>query len=395
MKNFRIAVMLNGAEAIDWYEQFSNLWKMKSGLVTDASQAVLYYNLGTVNSGQFTLWRLIKHATGHAYASLLDRVYSDLLTKIRTAINNNEIHNNDNVIISLFGFNDGASLARHFGIAYIKNKLINDLPSDLKALGLKIKLDAEYLFDSVCLPPPATVSVLSRFAMFSFEPPTPYYQSDIPSGTKCVHLVSLDEFNKLNTPLLVNRTNDDIEEIWVSGDSLDDGGGYLAPADGLPTAADDAMRHMVMRSTENGLRFSPTFLQQLENSKETKSISPIHDASRNEVPRSLRQVRSVYVQQGGHVSDEMPVVHESVLHRMKYARHPYYDPPALLPFKELEVVLRNGERASARFEDKAVTPITPRLQQHKLNASQEVKAAKESTASNGTLRRSLSKIAVY
>lgn len=383
--------MLNGAEGIDWYEKLSNLWKMKSGLVNDASQSqsVLYYNLATVNSSQYTLWRLIMHSTGHAYAFLLDRIYNDLMTKIRSAISQNQISYDDTVKISLFGFHEGASLARHFGVEYIQKALIKNMPTDLKAAGIKIQLDAEYLFDSVCLPTPATVSVLGRFAMFSLEPPAPYYQTEIPTGTKCVHLVSLDEFSKLNSPLLVNQSSDDIEEIWMSGDSFDDGGGYMIPADGSPTASDEAMKHMVLRAQQNGLKFSPEFEQQLSSNKSDMPLSPIHDRSRKELPRAYRQVRSVYVQKNGHVTDDAPIVHESVLHRMKYARHPYYEPPALLPFKELEVVLRNGDRASARFEEKVATPITPRFQQHKLNVSQDGRPPKDGSVlqSNATNRR--------
>lgn len=352
--------MLNGSESIEYIEQLTNLWRIYKGLNSDKTQHCMYYNVANATAKNLTLLRVIKHFTGHSYLEFLENIYADLLRKINFAYDMNHVTRNGTVNISLFGFSDGATLVRHFGAEYIKRRLIDEMPNDLRAKGINIKLDAEYLFDSTQLSEPSRVQLISRFALLNFEPGITYNTS-IPLETRSYHAVSLDEFDSAIEPVLIDKQSQKNEEVWFSGDHLDVGGGHMVPATvGSPMAANHSLSYMVKRAMERGLTFNPDFLESLEkeNKKNKQALSEIHDASR-QLPVSERQTRAVYVQKEGNVSDELPLIHESVLSRMSKAPKPYYQPLSLLPFTEAEVtVLReDGSRASARFEDRPVTPV--------------------------------------
>jgi hypothetical protein len=370
MTDYRIAVMLNGSESIDYIEQLTNLWRLKSGLQSDKTQAVMYYNVADATASRHTLFRLVMHFTGHGYSQFLEEIYSNLLKKIRNAYYMNHVTRNGTLNISLFGFSDGATLVRHFGAEYIYKRLINEMPIDIKAMGIKIKLDAEYLFDSVRLTEPSPVQVIGRFALLNFQPAVEY-NTAIPSETRSYQAVSLDEFDAQLEPVLVDQQSQKNEEVWFAGDHLDVGGGHMVPATAhSPISAHHSLRYIVKRARENGLSFEPDFLKTLEeeNKKNALALSELHDKSR-QLPHSERQTRAVYVQKEGDISDDLPILHESVIERMSKAPKPYYQPLSLLPFLETKLLREDGSRASARFEEK---PLTPILHQYSLNKSASI-----------------------
>lgn len=366
MTDFRIAVMLNGSESIDYFEELTNLWRIfKSGLISDQSQNIMYYNVAGATSSSNPLFRVVMHLTGHGYSHFLDKIYLNLLDKIRLAYDLKQVTTNGTINISLFGFSDGATLARHFGTEYIKKRLIEEMPADIKAMGIKIKLDAEYLFDSVRLTPPSTVSVISRFALLNFRPAS-FYNPSIPYATKTYHAVALDEFDSEIEPLLVDADKESNEEVWFAGDHLDVGGGHMHPATKSPITAHHSLRYIVQRARENGLTFHQHFVDALKNEGNTTVLSEIHNLAR-ELPFDERKVRDVYVQKDGEVSKDVPLIHESVLSRMQDAPRPYYQPVSLLSnFTEVKVLNKDGSRASARFQEESITPapiLTSYLQQ--------------------------------
>lgn len=374
MKVFRLSVLLNGSENSDYYEQLTNLWQLKSGLKTNGNQAVLYYNLASaINPSGSFLSKIIGHFAGNSYINFLDDVYKDVLNKIKNAIYFNQVEKNGTVSISLFGFGVGATLARHFAVEYIKNRLSNELSPEIKQAAINIKLDAEYLFDCVRLP------ATSGFSRYFKASPAGFY-SHIPSGTRAYHVVSIDDYDSLDRPLLVDQENDSIEEVWFAGDQLDIGGGHITPAHDSPLGASDVLNYMVMRAKQNGIEFTDDFLQKLTKEKNSKVLSVIHNRSWY-LPINLREVRAVYVQKNGMISDELPLVHESVIRRMQNARVPDYQPTALLPFAQMRVLKEDGKRASARFVEQPITPILTRFKHENAKASHCKVRSNISTAS--------------
>ena len=365
MTDFRIAILLNGSETINYFEELTNLWRLKSGLSSDQSQSVLYYNVADATSTSNPFFRFIMHYTGHGYSSFLDDIYLNLLDQIKRAYDQRQVTRNGTINISLFGFSDGATLARHFGTEYIQKRLIEDMPPHIKAMGIKIKLDAEYLFDSLLLPIPTTVSVISRFSLLNIKPAS-YYNTAIPYETKSYHAVSLDEFDCEIEPQLIDA-KENSEEVWFAGDHLDIGGGHMVPATvQSPITANHSLRYMVQRARENGLTFYPSFVDKLQKEGSSKLLSEIHNLSRD-LRFHERKVRDVYVKRKGNVTEELPIVHESVLSRMKDAPRPYYQPVSLLAtFKEVKVLTNDGTRATARFEEESTTnpPVLTSYEQH-------------------------------
>ncbi|MGE3318857.1 MAG: hypothetical protein AB7I18_06135 [Candidatus Berkiella sp.] len=346
MKVYRIAVMLNGSEYINYYEKLSNLWRMKEGLKANTNQAVLYYNLESSFVTYNSLFAsFFSYFTGQAYEKLFETLYKDLVNKIITALYFNRIEKNGVVEISLFGFGQGATLARHFAVEYIEHRLKSSMLADQ---GINIKLDAEYLFDSVRL---HSTSFVSRY--FKAKPIS--YTSRIPMGTKAYHALSLDDFDIIDEPLLIDQKVGGIEELWFSGDQLDVGGGHMLPAHDSPPGSSDALGYMVMRARENGLEFTDQFIQKLSEEKNSEVLSVIHNRNWF-LPPAQRRVRAVYVQKDYSISDEMPLIHETAIRRMQVAKDPDYQPAALLPFTQLQVLTKDGRRVSARFVDKAVAP---------------------------------------
>lgn len=362
MKIFRIAVMLNGSESIDYYESLSNLWRIKEGLKSNANQAVLYYNLETaLNTSSSLISNFFSILTGQTYIGFLEGIYKDLINKLKNAVYFNQVDKNGVVNISLFGFSEGATLARYFAVEYIKNRLTNEMPPELKEAGIRIKLDAEYLFDSVRLP------AISGFTRYFKRNPVGY-SSEIPVGTKAYHAVALDDIDVIDEPLLLDKNNPNTEEVWFAGDKLDIGGGHMLPAHDSPPGASDALNYVVMRARENGLVFKEDFLKTLANERNSKVLSEIHNRSWY-LPISQRRVRAVYVRRNNTISDELPIVHESAIRRMQSVHEPDYQPTALLPFTELEVLKADGTSAFARFEDEPVS-ASPILARYERETSQ-------------------------
>ncbi len=375
MADYRIAVMLNGSETIDYFEQLTNLWRIKSGLQSDKTQTFMYYNVADATASSLTLFRLVMHFTGHGYSRFLDDIYTDLLRKIRHAYYMGHVTKNGTVNISLFGFSDGATLVRHLGAEYIYKRLMNEMPDDIKAMGIKIKLDAEYLFDSIRLTEPSRVQVIGRYALLNFQPANEYNTS-IPTETRSYQAVALDEFDSDLEPVLVDQQSQKNEEVWFAGDHLDVGGGHMLPATAnSPISAHHSLCYMVKRARENGLTFKPDFLETLEqeNKKNTLALSEIHDLT-HQLPSVDRQTRAVYVQKDGAVSEELPILHESVIERMSKTQKPYYQPLSLLPFNQTKLLREDGSSAFARFEEKPVTPI---LHQYGMNKSSKLRRSYE------------------
>jgi|GEM_PF-6421223 len=368
MNEFRIAVLLNGSERIEYYQTLTNLWRINQGLKSDSSQIAMYYDVANATAKSNTLVRLIMHFTGHGYLDFLENIYNDLLVKIRRAVQLNQLSQDGVLKISLFGFSDGATLARHFGNEYIRKRLFDDMPADIRALGLTMKLDGEYLFDSLHLTKPGPVAVISRFSFFNFQPSTSGYNTSIPLNTKSYHAVAIDDFDSEIEPLHVEQKSELNEEVWFAGEHLDVGGGYMVPAACAPIAADDSLNYMVMRARENGLTFTADFLAKLENERNLNGVSEIHDQSRR-LHFTVRRARSAYVKKNGKISDDLPLIHESAIQRMRIAKKPYYEPLALSPFSETKVVMQDGTRAVARFIQKPVTPVTPRYNQLRKSSS--------------------------
>lgn len=365
MKSFRIAVMLNGAEGIDYFEKLSNLKQIASGLESNETQSVLYYNLETVNSARNSLLRLIMHFTGNGYAYLLDSILTDVVNAIIKGINKNHIKEGMTIKLSLFGFSDGATLARHFGMEYITNRLYQALPNDIKRRNL-VELEAEYLFDSLCLETPVTVSVLSQFAIFNFQRSS-YYQTKIPKGTKAYHAVSLDDCLVMNPPALIDKVNEQTEEVWFASDHLGVGGGHMLPYTNVPLAATDALQYIVMRAKQNGLQFRSDFLKKMKKHENSSALRVIHNQSRYDVAPHFRRAREVVVKKDGRTTEELPLIHESVVRRMEADLK--YRPLGLLPYSSIRMLRKNGTTAIIQFVEPPVPfPIVPYYHKSKVAA---------------------------
>ncbi|MCS5711169.1 phospholipase effector Tle1 domain-containing protein [Candidatus Berkiella aquae] len=345
MKNFRIAVMLNGAEGIDYFEKLSNLKQIESGLQSNQNQSILYYNLKTINESRPFLFRLAMHFSGHSYAFFLDSVLEQVIRRIRSAITSNDLSRDGTVDISLFGFSEGASLARHFGMEFIKKRLIDNMPNELKKYGIKVRLDAEYLLDSVQLSTPVTVSILSPFSLRNYYP-RGYYRLDIPQETKAYHAVALDDVHSVNRPALLDIVAGKTEEVWFAGDHLGVGGGHMIPYANVPTVSDDPLQYIVQRASQNGLEFKQSFIDKLEAQKRCNIVSAVHNQSRHDIPVKLREARKVIVKTAEGISAELPLVHESVVDRMN--RQNYF-PIGLMPFQAMKLVKRNGTLGTVRI----------------------------------------------
>ena len=76
------------------------------------------------------------------------RAYRELMRTLRKAIADGKIKPNDTLHFSVNGFSRGAALARHFVINYINGRLLRDLSTRLE-INLNVRVDAEYLFDTV------------------------------------------------------------------------------------------------------------------------------------------------------------------------------------------------------------------------------------------------------
>jgi len=196
---------------------------------------------------------------------------------------------------------------------------------------------------------PVTVSILSPFTLKSYYP-RGYYRMDIPYETKAYHAVSLDEVHSANRPILLDTVAGKTEEVWFSGDHSAVGGGHIIPYANIPTVSDDALQYIVQRARQNGFEFTSSFIEKLENQKQSNVVSAVHNQSRHDIPVKFREARTVVVKTKEDILDDLPLVHESVVDRI---RQHGYCPIGLIPFSVIKSVQRNGTIATVDInEDK-------------------------------------------
>ena len=173
---------------------------------------------------------------------------------------------------------------------------------------------------------------------------------------KAVHLVALDEKRVMFQPTLFNK-DDRIEEVWFAGVHSDIGGGYWF--DGL---SDIALKFMLKKCKEVGLHQLPTeevnydgfFLTEGdEKMSEEERLCPddleIHPTPKGTLHAQQRSKkiaevtlasRKLRVMKGDEVSDDVPIVHHTVLERFREVAS--YRPVALRNVK-YQVMGTDGE----------------------------------------------------
>lgn len=352
MADIHFVMLFNGTGNDDHDPALTNVVKMRDGLIKDDKQFVIYRD-GIGNDKQWgwlTAW--FAKLTGWGGSWIMHSAYRELLNTIKKGLAEGKIKPNDTLHFSVDGFSRGAALARHFAIHYLQTSLIKDISSKFK-VNLKVKLDAEYLFDTVgAFGIPLDIWLLTKLGIYN-QKIDPGWDFDIPKNTKAYHALSVDDKRKPFTPKLIDE-NELIEEVWFDGDHSSVGGGHAATKKNEVLSDENPLRYMVRRAIENGLRFSAEFIKKYNIFEYFKNpLGTIKTPEWKELPETQRGPREIYVQKNNAVSKSSPVIAESVIQRMKNDQT--YRPEALRKLKQF-FVLKEDHNVEA-FSAKAVTQL--------------------------------------
>lgn len=376
MADIHFVMLFNGTGNDDHDPALTNVVKMRDGLVKDDKQFVIYRD-GIGNDKQWgwlTAW--FSKLTGWGGGWVMHRAYKELLTTLRKAIADRKIKPNDTLHFSVNGFSRGSALARHFAIHYIQGRLIKDIPLKFK-MDLQVKLDAEYLFDTVgAFGIPFDIWLLTKIGIYDqqIDPGWDFY---IPKDTKAYHALSVDEQRKPFTPKLIDK-NKLIEEVWFDGDHSSVGGGYPTTKKDEILSDENPLRYMVRRAMENGLRFVDSFLKEHQIKKYLQNpLGTIHTPLWKEWPETQRGPRKIYIQKENMPSNLSPLVAESVVKRMENDRT--YRPTALKNLSKFRILKEDHKVES--YPPQKVTDLWTSLD--KLAASKVLQFTKPSSLAVG------------
>lgn len=171
----------------------------------------------------------------------------------------------------------------------------------------------------------------------------------------------------MQEPALIDKVEDQTEEVWFASDHLGVGGGHMLSYDNAPLAATDALQYIVMRAQQNGLQFKSKFLDQINEHDNSSALRVIHNQSRYNVPPNFRRTREVVVKKEGRSTEELPLIHESVVRRMEADLK--YRPLGLLPFSTIRMLKKEGTKATIKFVELSTpSPIVPHYNKTKAAA---------------------------
>ena len=295
----------------------------------EGRQLAFYYNgIGTREAGRSVPWlgRVVSFVN-MAFAP----TWGDAKRILREAGRDFEKAYNNGDQVAVFGYSRGAALARKF---------VSQLLKDEKCGGVAFL----GVFDTVA-------------AMNGVQRPGEDVATDVlfENGTlhqgveRAVHLVALDEDRALFRPTLINsdaKNPHRITELWFPGVHGDVGGGYWH--DGLCDGALKFMIHQCRHTLGEGVSICPAgdsqkvadLLNRLKaRDEELADIDvddlicrplidgPTHEHSGAMVKVGGRARRHVRVNQNDEPSQNLPLVHRSVLER--FQKVPGYRPPAM------------------------------------------------------------------
>jgi hypothetical protein len=339
MANIKFVVLFNGTSNDDKDAAVTNVVKMRDGL----DEPFVVYRDGVGNDQQWTwMTRWFSQFTGWGAGWVMDHAYSEILDKLGKGIKDGKVKAGDTIQFSVSGFSRGAAIARHFGLKYINEKLTQEIQKKL-GIELKVKLAAEYLFDTVpSFGLPMNLWLLEQMGIKNQEIDPGWY-FDIPAGTKVFHAVSEGERRNAFTPKLVDFKEGETEEVWFDGDHSDVGGGHK-PKQFLEQQSDsNPLRYMVRHALQEGLRFTETFLKAI-NINVTKGypLGSIHTPSHEGMPPTQIGPRHIHVKVDGEKTDKLPLIAESVLRRIN--EDPTYKPESVFNLEgQFRVYNEGGE----------------------------------------------------
>ncbi len=362
MADIHFVILFNGTSNDDKDVAVTNIVKMRDGLKKNDKQFVIYRDgIGNDQQWRWFLPRLFALITGYGGGWIMHQAYRDLRQTLTQAVANANIKAGDTLHLSVGGFSRGAALARHFA-----NRLKHRLTHDLKRLGnlsVNIKLDCEYLFDTVpSFGIPINLWLLDKLFSIRNQEINLGWNFHIPTGTKVYHAVAADERLNAFTPHLVNFEPGETEEIWFDGDHSSVGGGHTAPMKETHMADENTLRYMVRRARENGLQFEEAFLQKIGIAVTHHNLLGMIKAPRyDELPPTQRGPRTIIVKESDKPSTRPPRIAESIVRRMQ--DDPEYRPDSVKRLTAFDLFKENGtiETYSIRKTQQFWEALTPRV----------------------------------
>lgn len=343
---FRAVVLFNGTSNDDKDQALTNVVRMRDGLVQDTKQMVVYCN-GVGNDQEWwgiTKW--ISLLTGYGAGWVMKQAYKDLTRQIDERIAQGKLKPSDTLEISVGGFSRGAAIARHFANEYIHNELTERYKGQFK-----IRLDAEYLFDTVgAFGIPFNIAFLERLKIY-FQEIDLGWNFVVPLLTKAYHAVSLDEKREAYTPKPLNQSNTSSrlhavrEEVYFEGDHSSVGGSYKKPA-GVEKLSDrNPLHYMVQRARKNGLRFNKAFIKahHLDNPDKVYELGHMFETDTSKWPSTQIEDRALLTNVGGAIQEvTVPLIALSAYRRMETVKG--YRPKNLDKYDEVDVLQNNGTK---------------------------------------------------
>lgn len=341
MADIHFVVLFNGTSNDDKDAAVTNIVKMRDGLKKNDNQFVIYRDgIGNDKQWRWFLPRLFAEITGYGGGWVMHQAYRDLRQTLMQAVTDAKIKAGDTLHFSVGGFSRGAALARHFA-NNLKKRLTRDLQHRCN-LPVNIKLDCEYLFDTVpSFGIPINLWLLDKLFGIRNQEINLGWNFQIPTGTKVYHAVAADERRNAFTPHLVNFKPGETEEIWFDGDHSSIGGGYPPPMKETRMADENTLRYMVRRAHANGLQFEEAFLQKIGIAVTHNNLLGMIKAPRyDELPPTQRGPRAIVVKESDKPSQRPPRIAESVLRRMH--DDPEYRPESVKGLLAFDIFKESG-----------------------------------------------------
>ncbi|MCS5710008.1 phospholipase effector Tle1 domain-containing protein [Candidatus Berkiella aquae] len=348
MADIHFVILFNGTSNDDKDVSVTNIVKMRDGLKQNDKQFIIYRDgIGNDKQWRWFLPRLFAEITGYGSGWIMHQAYRELQQTLTQAINNGKIKSGDTLHFSVGGFSRGAAIARDFA-NHLTQRVTRVIRSKFQ-LAINIKLDCEYLFDTVpSFGIPINLWLLEKFFGIRNQLIDLGWNFSIPSGTKVYHAVAADERRNAFTPNLVNFKARETEEVWFDGDHSSIGGGYTPPTKETKMADENTLRYMVRRAINNGLQFETSFLQKFALSQPDHSLGMIKAPTYDVLPSTQRGPRTITVKENDSPSQRIPQISVSIIERMRI--DPTYRPENIMQLQALDLVKESGEIESYSAE---------------------------------------------
>lgn len=341
MADIHFVILFNGTSNDDTDPNVTNIVKMRDGLKRDDKQFIIYRD-GIGNDKEWRWWlpRLFAEITGYGGSWVMRHAHQDLRKVMAQAIKEGKIKAGDTLHFSVGGFSRGAAIARHFANRLVK-RITDEMQNQFK-LAVNIKLDCEYLFDTVAsFGLPINLWLLDKVFGIRNQEIDLGWDFSVPAGVKAHHLVAADEHRNAFSPHLVNYKEGETEEFWVAGDHSTIGGGHKPPAANEHMADEETLRYMVRRAQQNGLQFEDAFLQKYDIKNTTPHpLGTIKTPAYLELPPTQRGPRKIYVKENDKPSQRTPMLAASIIKRMQTDTQ--YRPKNVLALKNFNVIDEYG-----------------------------------------------------